>query len=205
MVRQLNYVRRRARGGRGLIPPNPKQWDNEHNGLDLRDALGLSPEVRLQHERAFELLPNVGVVAHGAVPMAQEQIEHFRGAGSAAWSGIGIPLPDGGALVVFNDSHPPNRIRATLMEEFFHLWLGHPATTVRVYQDGASRTFDRRVESEAYGSGAAALVPYGTLRQRLSRGESVRAIAEHYEVSRDLVLFRIKVTRLYGSIRRRRQ
>lgn len=206
MVRQLNYVRRKARGGKGLIPPNPNQWENEHNGLDLRDALGVSPDVRLQYETAFgELLPHVGVVGHGAVPMAQEQIDHFRGPGSAAWSGIGIPLPDGGALVVFNDSHPPNRIRATLMEEFFHLWLGHPATTVRVYQDGASRTFDRRVESEAYGSGAAALVPYQTLRERLSSGESVRTIAQHFDVSRDLVLFRVKVTRLYGSIRRRRQ
>lgn len=204
MAQQLNYARRKARGGKGLLPPNPKQWENEHNGLDLRDALGLSPDAPLQHERAFGLLRDVAVVGHGEIPMAQEQIDHFRGAGSGAWSGMGIPLPGGGALVVYNDSHPPNRIRATLMEEFFHLWLGHPATTVRVYQDGANRSFDRRVESEAYGSGAAGLVPYQTLRERLSSGDSIRTIANSMEVSQDLVMFRVKVTRLYSLIARRR-
>lgn len=204
-MRQLNFARRRARGGKGLIPPNPKQWENEHNGLDLRDDLHLPYGARLDHLRAFDLLPNVTVVPHGHIPMAQEQIDHFRGPGSAAWSGVGIPLPDGGALVVFNDSHPPSRIRATLMEEFFHLRLGHPATAVRVYQDGQSRTHDPDVESEAYGSGAAALVPYLALRERLTRGEPPRSIAAHFEVSRDLVMFRIKVTRLYGSLPRRRR
>ncbi len=59
-------------------------------------------------------------------------------------------------------------------------------------------------QSEAYGSAAAALVPYETLRQRLSRGESVRTVADHFDESHDLVLFRVKVTKLY-RIRRRRQ
>src|SRR5437773_12068232 len=134
MTRLPNYARRRARGGKGLLPPNPKQWENEHNALDLREAIALGLDIPLGHPAAFALLPDVTVVGHGQIPMAQIHIDHFRNSGSGAWSGMGIPLPGGGALVVFNDSHPMNRIRATLMEEFFHLWLGHPATTVRVYQ-----------------------------------------------------------------------
>jgi uncharacterized protein DUF955 len=203
MTRLPNYGQRKARGGKGLLPPNPKQWENEHNGLDVREALGLGLDTALSHDGAFGLLPGVKVMGHGDLPMAQVFIEHFRNGGSRAWSGMGIPLPGGGAWVIFNDSHPINRVRATLMEEFFHLWLGHPATSVRVYRDTATRSYDRRVESEAYGSGAAALVPYSPLRDRLRAGEPVGRIAARFGVSQDLVMFRVKVTKLYGSLRRR--
>ena len=203
MTRLPNSARRKARGGKGLLPPNPKQWENEHNGLDLRDAMGLRLDGPLPHDAAFALLPDVTVVGHGEIPMAQIYVDHFRNGGSAAWSGMGIPLPGGGALVVFNDSHPVNRVRATLMEEFFHIWLGHPVTTVRVYQDTGGRSYNAHVEGEAYGSGAAALVPYRSLREQLQGEDSVRKIAAFFEVSQDLVVFRAKVTKLYGSIRRR--
>ena len=83
------------------------------------------------------------------------------------------------------------------MEEFFHLWLGHPPTRVRVFSSGeAKRDFDRAIESEAYGSGAAALVPYKPLRAMLEQGQAVRAISDHYLVSQELVEFRIKVSKL---------
>jgi hypothetical protein len=204
MTRPLNYARRKARRGQGLLPPNPNQWENEHNALDLREAMGVHLDTPLRHQAAFALLPGVTVVGHGEVPMAQIYIDHFRNSGSGAWSGMGIPLPDGGALVVFNDAHPINRVRATLMEEFFHLRLGHPATTVRLYQDGGGRSYDARVEGEAYGSGAAALMPYRALRARLLAGDSVGKIASLFEVSQELVVFRAKVTKLYSPIRRRR-
>jgi Zn-dependent peptidase ImmA (M78 family) len=107
-----------------------------------------------------------------------------------------IPCPEM-ILVVYNDSHPPRRTRATLMEEFFHLWLGHRPTRLKVFSDGKSkRDFDRAKESEAYGSGAAALVPYKALREMLTKGSAVRVIADHFLVSEQLVEFRIRVCKL---------
>lgn len=83
------------------------------------------------------------------------------------------------------------------MEEFFHLWLGHKPTRLRVFSNGDSkRDFDRAKESEAYGSGAAALLPYQPLRAMLEQGRSVPSIAEHYLVSEQLVTFRIRVSKL---------
>lgn len=83
------------------------------------------------------------------------------------------------------------------MEEFFHLWLDHKPTTLRVFANGDSkRDFDRAKESEAYGSGAAALVPYKALRAMLEKGRPVRVIADHYLVSEQLVEFRIRVCKL---------
>jgi len=190
-----NFALRRARGGKGLLPPNPNWWEQEHNGLDLRHELNLPLEERLSHEAAFGTLKDVHICAHGELD-APPEIAHFRNAGSKNWSGMCIPC-DGIILVVYNDSHHPRRIRATLMEEFFHLWLGHTPTKLRVFSNGdAKRDFNRAKESEAYGSGAAALVPYQPLHTMLKHGQSVRTIADHFLVSEPLVRFRVQVSKL---------
>jgi hypothetical protein len=198
--------RRRARYGRGVLPPNPNQWTNEHHGLDLREELGLSPEIALPHERAFSLLENVTVLPHGAVPAAMKYVDHLRGEGSSRWSGLGIRLSDECELVLYNDAHPLNRIRATLMEEFFHIRLQHPRSVIHLLSShGESRTFDNEIEQEAYGSGAAALVPYCPLKAMLLERRSSSSIAEVFKVSRDLINYRIKVTRLYSVAKRYRR
>lgn len=195
------HARRKPRGGRGLIPPNPRQWKNEHNGLDLRDELGLDVVDVLSHEDAYRLLDHVTLLPHGDVPAADADLDHFRKAGSAAWSGMSVPLPDGQEIVVFNDSHSVRRIRATLMEEFFHIKLGHPRSEIRMHSNGKrSRSFHEMIEREAYGSGAAALVPYAGLRELTAGGETASTIARHYRVSRELVMFRAKVTRFYKHL-----
>ena len=189
---------RPRRAGKGLLPPNPKQWDNEHHALDLREELQLHPDEPLPHDRAFHLLENVEVAPHGAIPRAEVFKQHLRNGRS--WSGISIPLPGGGAIVLYNDGHPPTRVRATLMEEFFHLRLRHPLTAVRVYRDGAERSFNAQVENEAYGSGAAALVPYKALRAMIDLGLGCTEIAQRLVVSEQLVAFRAKVTRQYKRL-----
>src|SRR5207249_7137863 len=83
-------------------------------------------------------------------------------------------------------------------EEFFHIRLGHPCSKLRVLSfEGVWRTHDQRVEAEAFGSGAAALVPYKALKQMIVAGCTTSAIARDFEVSTDLVIFRAKVTKLY--------
>ena len=105
-------------------------------------------------------------------------------------------------LVIYNDSHPPRRVRATLMEEFFHIWLEHKPTRLRLMSNGqGKREFHKEIEEEAYGSGAAALVPYQSLRSMLKDGMSVDEIADHFLVSSQLVDFRIRVAKLTNLLR----
>jgi hypothetical protein len=90
------------------------------------------------------------------------------------------------------------------MGEFFHLRLEHPRSVVRVLstsRDG--RSYDEEIEQAAYGSGAAALAPYAALRRMLEDGVRISRIAEHFLVSGDLVEYRLKVTRLYRTAKRR--
>jgi uncharacterized protein DUF955 len=199
-----NFALRKGRKGSGLLPPNPTRWEHEHNGLDLRDELGLPIEACLSHEAAFDLLPNVQVLPHSDLALEPCDAHYFAGSRSGNWSGMCVPCPDGQTMVIYNAHHALGRIRATLMEEFFHLWLEHPPTKLRLLaKDGGGREFDSSKESEAYGSGAAALVPYKSLRAMLEGGQSVQSIADHFLVSEKLVDYRISVVKL-SRLRRRR-
>ncbi len=161
-------------------------------------------DVELPHDQVFGLLPHVHVFALGQVPADFQYIQHLRGLGSSKWSGLAVQPADGLVIVVYNDAHPINRVRTTLMEEFFHIRLDHPPSVLRLYRDdGSRRTFNSDVEREAYGSGAAALVPYAALKQMAASGWSVTRIAKQFRVSRDLVWFRAKVTRVYRLLKQR--
>lgn len=204
-MRRASYATINRRRGQGLIPPNPKQWPYEHAGLDVRDRLGLEPEQPLDPIAVFALIPNASVHPHGVIPAADVYINHFRGEGNSSWSGMAITDADGYHLVFYNDAHSPNRVRATLMEEFFHLRFGHPRSAVRVYrEEGKRRTFKSEIEKEAYHSGAAALVPYRPLHSMLVQGQPASKIAGHFAVSVELVVFRAKVTKCYDKMRRNR-
>lgn len=189
-----------SQAGKGLYPPNPKQWNNEREALALRADLRLGLDVVLEPELAFELLPRTYVYGHGALSRAEpgfDFVAHFRGPGQGSWSGAAFPTPDGAYCVLYNDAHPRTRIRATLMEEFFHLRLGHPATEVRFLNGEAVRgTYHKGIEAEAFACGAAALLPYKVLKARHQAGEDESQIAAAFGVSTDLVRFRLSVTRL---------
>lgn len=188
---------RRDRRGKGVLPPNPTRWEHEHNALDLRHELSLPLDARLSHQDAFNLLPNVLVLSHLELQIDDSIKAHFNGARSGRWSGMCVQYPSGTTLVMYNGHHPERRIRATLMEEFFHLWLDHPTERLRLLGNGEGRRqHDATKESEAYGSGAAALVPYQPLKAMLAAGRIAREIADHFLVSEPLVQFRMRVSRL---------
>ena len=62
-----------------------------------------------------------------------------------------------------------------------------------------ARDYHAEIEEEAYATGAAALVPYTALRRFVERGRTSRDIARHFNVSRALVEYRIKVSRLWDT------
>lgn len=204
MMRRSNFARRARRKGLGVLPPNPKQWDNEHNGLDIREDMGLSVDDPLHCVDAVALLPDAVVMSHGEIPAAACHLETLRADRGRAWSGLAITLPDGLHLIIYNDAHSPARIAVTVMEEFFHIWLGHPPTRVRNLDGaGSLRSYDKSVEDQAFGSAAAALIPYSALKERTRSGVSAKLIADEYGISEELVRFRQKVTRLLVRSRRK--
>jgi IrrE N-terminal-like domain len=109
-------------------------------------------------------------------------------AGAARWS-AGTIIDGQNVAVILNPTHDPVRRRSTLAEELAHIVIGHPPSLID--SETGMRTYDEDVESEAYGVGAAMLLPYGQLFQLCKRGVPVAEIAARYQVSVQFTNYRI--------------
>lgn len=187
------------------LPPGEKwRW------YELR-ALGLREFARARADgplNPFTLarFANLLVVDFDQVKgLSKQAREHLLGVASERWSGgaCSLPLPNGKRIVILNPTHGPRRTNATLMEEICHVFLGHQPNRLSVigkdkHGRAVARDYRRADEAAAYAIGAAALVPFGSLRRFVLRGNSSGEIAKHFRVSRQLVEFRLKVTRLWS-------
>jgi Zn-dependent peptidase ImmA (M78 family) len=138
--------------------------------------------------------------------LSEETIKQLLDAGKDDWSGgaASVKLPNGWRLIILNPTHGKNRHNATLMEEVCHVFLGHKPSRLAVKNKNKqgkaiARDYHAEIEEEAYGTGAAALLPYTALKRMVGEGKTAAEIAKHFNVSRALVEFRIKVCRLWDS------
>lgn len=138
--------------------------------------------------------------------LSEETKKHLLGDGKDMWSGgaASVKLPNGQRLIILNPAHPKNRQNATLMEEVCHVFLGHKPSRLAVKNknkkgEAIARDYHQEIEEEAYGTGAAALVPYAALKRMVGDGKTAAEIAKHFNVSRALVEFRIKISHLWDS------
>ncbi len=188
------------------MPPTAKGRQYELRALGLRDFAGLKrPDDPLN---PFDLAryAKLEVVQFDVIKdlLSPDTLEHLLGAGSNKWSGgaSGIPLPNGRKLIILNPTHSAARHQATLMEEICHVFLGHKPSRLEIKNQNKkgeeiARDYDEAMEEEAYSVGAAALVPYSALRDFVRSGKTSREIAKHFNVSRELVEYRLKVSRLW--------
>ncbi len=177
----------------------------------LRDFAGLRrDDVPLD---PFELarLAKILVVSFEQIQgLSPEAKEHLLGAGADDWSGgaCARTLPDGNKLVILNPKHGRNRHHATLMEEVCHVFLGHQANRLALAAENKNgkmltRDYHAADEEAAYAVGAAALVPFTALRRFVLAGKTAAQIARHFNVSRQLVIYRIKISLLWRDYRSR--
>ena len=142
--------------------------------------------------------------------LTKETREHLLGEGANAWSGgtCSRPLPNGWRLVILNPRHGVQRNNATLMEEVCHVFLGHKANRLAIVVENkqgktVARDYNEADEEAAYAVGAAALVPYAGLHRFVRRGKTSKEIAQHFNVSRELIEYRMKVSRLWAEYKTR--
>lgn len=104
-------------------------------------------------------------------------------------------LPNGKSICILNPNHPRRRNRITLMEEIVHIYRAHRPTGLRDVLPGLRvRDYNKNQEAEAYGVGAAVLLPWSQFFHDINNGQSVYDIAEGFDVTDALVEYRIKVT-----------
>lgn len=188
------------------LPPSSKGRQYEIRAIGLREFAGL--------RRDDERLNPFDLARYAKLLVASfEQIEpfltketkaHLLGDGSDKWSGgaCSQTLFDGRKLIILNPTHSENRQNATLMEEVCHVFLGHKPSRLAVenvnkHGKPIARDYREADEEAAYSVGAAALVPYSSLRRFVEQGKTSREISKHFNVSRELVEYRMKVSHLW--------
>ncbi len=188
------------------LPPTRKGRTYELHALGLREFAGLRrPTDRLN---PFDLarFAKLLVVSFDKVEslLTEETKKRLLGEGKDDWSGgaSSQTLPNGQKLIILNPTHGKNRQNATLMEEISHVFLGHKPSRLAIEMRDESgnvraRDYNAEIEEQAYSVGAAALVPYAGLHFYIVQGKTSRDIARHYDVSYQLIEYRIKVSRLW--------
>jgi len=187
-----------------VLPPGEKWQQYELRALGLRAFAQVSEHAPLD-PFVLARFANLLVVDFDRVKgLSAEAREHLLGAAANEWSGgaCSRPLPDGRKLIILNPNHGRQRRNATLMEEICHVFLGHaPNRLAVVTQNERGRTvardYNQADEEAAYAIGAAALVPYATLRRFVFQDKEPGEIARRFRVSRALVEYRLKVTHLW--------
>ena len=192
-------------------PPTYKGRQYELRAQGLREFAGLKRDDEPLDPFELALFAKLMVVDFEQINgLSDETRGHLLGAGMNAWSGgtCSRPLPNGWRLVILNPRHGRQRNNATLMEEVCHVFLGHKPNRLAIVTENkqgklVARDYNEADEEAAYSIGAAALVPFASLRNFVRKNRTSKQIAEHFGVSRDLVEYRIKVSRLWGEYRKR--
>ncbi len=190
------------------IPPTRKGRHYELRAIGLRQFAGLRRDDERLDPFALARYAKLLVARFDEVEpfLSEEAKVHLTGTGKDKWSGgaASQTLPDGRKLIILNPTHGKNRHNATLMEEVCHVFFGHKPSRLAIKNvdkngETIARDYNEAIEEEAYSTGAAALVPYSALRRMVYEGRTINEIARHFNVSKALVEYRIKVSRLWDA------
>ena len=189
------------------LPPTKKGRHHELRAQGLREFAGLTRDD--QRLDPFELAKYAGLLVPSFEEIAglsDETREQLLKTAKDKWSGgaASVRLPNGKKLIILNPTHARTRHKATLMEEISHVFLGHKPSRLAIetrdkHGNTLARDYNPDIEEEAYATGAAALVPYAGLKRFVESGKTAAEIARHYNVSRALVEYRIKISRLWDA------
>ncbi len=168
----------------------------ELKAQQIRQFAGLAPAQRLDPFALARQL-KLTVIAdaqqwrqHLALDARTAEQLFLKDAGG--WSGGVTPdREDGTRVVLLNPTHSPQRHAATLMEEVCHVLLGHQPSSITPDQNKL-RDYNHQIEEEAYGVGAAALLPCVALQDCREQGWSDQKIATQFGISPSLVAFRAR-------------
>lgn len=110
------------------------------------------------------------------------------------WSAMSVPLDRAVTswVVLLNDCHTVERQRVTLLEEYWHILMGHKLTKVAKISGAYGRTYDQAEEHDAYYLASASLLPRQAVKDAVSKGRSAAEIAKRFGASPELVEYRIK-------------
>jgi len=167
-------------------------------GAEIRHELGLGDLDPLNPRYLAGLLE---IPIHDVSDLAQEhpRLQHLLKVEPAAFSAITV-FDGAKRAIVHNDGHHSTRQHSNLTHEISHGLLLHPPTPA--LDDRGCREWDQNIEDEATWLAGVLLVPE-TACLDIARTEIPRAeAADQYQVSPQMIQYRLNVTGAMTRVRR---
>jgi transcriptional regulator with XRE-family HTH domain len=155
--------------------------------LGLRDTDPLEP-FRLKIE-------GVELISLADIQEIDQQIKHYLlNSSKQAWSAMSVPLEEKTDRwsIVWNTSQSRRRQRVSLLEEIWHILLGHRLTRITKVADVFGRTFAEAEEHDAYYLASATLLPAKVIKTLVEKRQAIADIARIYGTTQELVEYRVK-------------
>jgi hypothetical protein len=197
-----------------LLPASEKRKQYELRALGLRDFAGVTDDQPLDPFALAQFAKLLVVDFDQIQGLSPESREHLLGEAADEWSGgaCSRPLANGWRIVILNPAHGPQRNRATLMEEISHVFLVINQTASPLSKKLeprlagvaggpkiVTRDYNKSDEEARLRGGCRGVSALRCLRKSVLSGHSAEQIARRFGVSRQLVEYRIKVTRLWAD------
>ncbi len=121
-------------------------------------------------------------------------LRRLRDEACSEWSAMSVPLNKNMDrwAVLLNDCHTLERQRVTLLEEYWHILMGHKLTKVARVAEAYGRTYDKAEEHDAYYLASATLLPRKAIQVAVMKSQTSTEIAQRFGTSPELVEYRIK-------------
>jgi Zn-dependent peptidase ImmA (M78 family)/predicted transcriptional regulator len=155
--------------------------------LSLGDADPLEPfRLKIEGVELISLAEMTG--------LDQQVKQYLLNDGKQAWSAMSVPLEEKTDRwsIVWNHSQSRRRQRVSLLEEIWHILLGHKLTRITKVADVFGRTFAEVEEHDAYYLASATLLPAQVIRTLVEKRQAIAEVAKFYGTTQELVEYRIK-------------
>jgi Zn-dependent peptidase ImmA (M78 family) len=164
----------------------------EQTAQKFRADLGLEGDEALDSLR-LQVQDVIVVLVNQTDHLSREIAKRLR-TDSAEWSAMSVPLnlTHERWAVLLNDNHTLERQRVTVLEEYWHILLGHKLTKVARIAEAYGRTYDKAEEHDAYYLASATLLPKDAVIKAVSEKLSSEQIAKRFGTSAELVDYRVK-------------
>jgi len=183
----------RAGGAPDHHPVSVSKEELERTADQFRKDLGLTDKDPLDSLRLqVDGIDVIGLLETDCLDVAT--VTRLSTESCEEWSAMSVPLDErqNEWAVLLNDCHTIERQRVTLLEEIWHILLGHKLVKIAKVADAYGRTYDAAEEHDAYYLASATLLPRKAILKAVEKRESADQIALRFGTSPELVEYRIK-------------
>lgn len=181
-----------------------KTW-SENVALQYRKEMDLAPTDPIDLWVMAKKLGLVVLQVQEIPGIARKTLDVLIQDDPESWSAITLCYNDAN-MIVLNPTNNTGRTNSNLAHELAHLLIGHAATRVDVTPDNLLllRNYDRKQEDEANWLAGCLLLPRPALLHIRKKELEIADAMRHYNVSREMFEYRMRITGVDRQTERRR-